>query len=385
MQLAILGRQPSISLAELISLYGEAIRPLSSDIAAIDQDGIDLTRLGGTLKLARVITTLPTSDWDEITDALSQPATTQLILVGKTGKLTIGLSPHGQKLTQRDLFSTGLELKKRWRKLGYQIRLVPSEGPAITAAQIIHNRMIKSGADITLATSGQQTMVAVTQQVQDIVAYSDRDYGRPARSAKVGMLPPKLAQIMLNLANPASDSTILDPFCGSGVVLQEAILMGFQAIGSDLDPVMIEYSRTNLNWLAAKTPPSTNTSRLEQADARKHRWKGPIGAVVTEGDLGPPLSSPPPAGRLDRLARNARQLTIDFLTNLHPQLPPGTPVVITLPAWRAGSGYRRLNLIDQVTALGYTLKQFLPVQQSDLLYWRKDQIVARELMALTRV
>jgi hypothetical protein len=36
--------------------------------------------------------------------------------------------------------------------------------------------------------------------VQDIDAYAERDFERPMRDAFVGMLPPKLAQIMLNLA-----------------------------------------------------------------------------------------------------------------------------------------------------------------------------------------
>jgi hypothetical protein len=38
--------------------------------------------------------------------------------------------------------------------------------------------------------------------LQDFESYSKRDYGRPARDPRTGSLPPKLAQILINLAEP---------------------------------------------------------------------------------------------------------------------------------------------------------------------------------------
>ena len=73
--------------------------------------------------------------------------------------------------------------------------------------------------------------------VQNISAYAMRDQKRPKRDAFVGMLPPKLAQIMINLAlgdQEPKDKLLLDPFCGTGVLLQEALLMGLKVYGTDL-------------------------------------------------------------------------------------------------------------------------------------------------------
>jgi len=56
--------------------------------------------------------------------------------------------------------------------------------------------------------------IAHTIGVQDIDAYTHRDIGRE-RSMTVGMMPPKLAQIMLNLATKGERGfQIWDPFCG---------------------------------------------------------------------------------------------------------------------------------------------------------------------------
>ena len=86
--------------------------------------------------------------------------------------------------------------------------------------------------------------------MQDIESYTKRDRERPKRDAKVGMLPPKLAQIIINLAAgqlpeeklqnicdiPLGEpiprrllgQTVLDPFCGTGVILQEASADGLR-------------------------------------------------------------------------------------------------------------------------------------------------------------
>src|SRR4029078_6190467 len=99
-----------------------------------------------------------------------------------------------------------------------------------------------------------------------------RDREMSTRDAKVGMLPPKLAQIIINMAvgempEEAKQSvcevppdqpipkdhlakiTLLDPFCGTGVILQEAALMGYKAYGSDLMPQMANYAQQNWAWL----------------------------------------------------------------------------------------------------------------------------------------
>jgi tRNA (guanine10-N2)-dimethyltransferase len=39
---------------------------------------------------------------------------------------------------------------------------------------------------------------------------------------------------------------LLDPFCGTGGILIEAIMLGIDAIGSDFDPLMVRGSRQNL-------------------------------------------------------------------------------------------------------------------------------------------
>lgn len=81
-----------------------------------------------------------------------------------------------------------------------------------------------------------------TIHIQDIDAYAERDLGK-SRDMVVGMLPPKLAQTMINLAIGSSliddKIHIYDPFCGLGTVPIESLYMGISQIyASDVSPEM---------------------------------------------------------------------------------------------------------------------------------------------------
>lgn len=90
-----------------------------------------------------------------------------------------------------------------------------------------------------------------TESVQDVDFYSKRDYEKPQRSARVWMLPPKLAQMLINFATDSEkeNKSIWDPFCWTWTILLEAGLMWFEKIiWSDLSEEMVEYSKLNFEY-----------------------------------------------------------------------------------------------------------------------------------------
>jgi len=379
--LAILGRQPEISYAELLSLYPGRVTRLNEQCAQIEDDSVSLDRLGGSIKLGIVAGNLPEVAVQDLAKELAATDIAETIATSGEGKLSFGLSLYGFSLSKGQHEALGLELKKIFKQLGRSVRYVASKSQ-LNAAQITHNKLLDKGADIWIVRTTKGYTLATTVAVQNIAAYGERDHGRPARSAKVGMLPPKLAQMMINLAAPKDGGRILDPFCGTGVILQEASLLGFKAYGTDIEAKLIEMSKTNGAWLANNH--QTPEWDLAVGDATTHQWDGQIDAVITEGYLGPALSKIPSDKELMRLKTDATQLTVDFLTNLAPQIKSGTPVCITLPCWKTESGFSRVEILDQINHIGYTLKEFLPVTYEHLLYVRADQIVGRQITALTR-
>jgi tRNA (guanine10-N2)-dimethyltransferase len=67
-----------------------------------------------------------------------------------------------------------------------------------------------------------------------------RDFFHP------GVMMPRMARTLVNLAYARPQDILLDPFCGTGGILIEAELLAMHAIGSDFDPLMVQGSTRNL-------------------------------------------------------------------------------------------------------------------------------------------
>ena len=61
-----------------------------------------------------------------------------------------------------------------------------------------------------------------------------------------GVMMPRMARTLANIAGVQVGDRVLDPFCGTGGILIEAELLGATAIGSDFDPLMVQGSRQNV-------------------------------------------------------------------------------------------------------------------------------------------
>jgi tRNA G10 N-methylase Trm11 len=390
--IAILGRQPALGMAELESLVGgDALTLVHSGVAGlmVDAHEIPFDQLGGTIKLAQILTVLPTDTWQSIHDYLVEKAPEHSEYV-REGKLTIGLSAIGLRVGVRELNATALSIKKAVRNRGRSVRIVPNKEKELNSAQVIHNGLTgPNGWELLCIRFGNQTILAQTTHIQDIESYAARDQARPMRDAKVGMLPPKLAQIILNLAtdhtNKSTHHTVLDPFCGTGVLLQEAALAGRHVIGSDLDERMVSYTRQNLAWLLVKYRlPNNLIGDVVQADATTHHWKGTFSTVACETYLGKPLTSLPESKMLDAIISEVNVIHEKFLKNLAGQLKNGSRLCIAVPAWKLAHGFKHLPVLDHLEHLGYNRVKFEHAPDSSLIYHRTDQIVARELVVMKR-
>jgi len=421
MYIAILGRQPALGIAELERVFGgKSVKPLYSQAVSIDCDGLKIQNFGGVPKAGKVIAELPISDWHQVSQKIVHYYTNEWSTY--EGKITVGISAYNFTIDAREVQKTGIILKQKLKKYNTSLRLVPNPEPALNSATSHHNKLGLSPNKVELLvirTDDKKVIIAESTGSQNITAYAKRDQERPKRDAFVGMLPPKLAQIMVNLAvggdnivlqnNPLQSKfdqasgplsnlersrietkndiklRILDPFCGTGVILQEALLMGYSAYGTDLSEKMIKYSLENLSWLSDIYHTKFDY-KVKEGDATKYKWQTPIDAVAGETYLGQPFSAPPSPAKLDEVVKNCNHIITEFLKNLGTQINPGTPVCIAIPAWCGKDGrFTHLPLVATIARLGYKPHEFMNVSQNDLLYYREGQVVAREILVLTRI
>ena len=389
---AIAGRQPLISLAEIQALYDKAARLVGKKLIffEIDEDGEenispDINRLGGSLKLGRFFDT----DFSKLAKFL---ATTH-----PEGKITLGISDFSKQKKSGLAKQKSMELKRNLAKMGRSVRVITSNEPEISSATAHHNQLGEKAGCFEIFLIDREIYLSLG--TQNITAYTERDQARPARDAKVGMLPPKLAQILSNLCGKLQEGArVLAPCCGTGVVLQEAAIMGYVPYGTDLNERMVEYSKKNLSWLfnernqkRFKILPDLILKKdqileaISVGDATNFTWEGEIDAVAFEGYLGAPMSKPPVDIKFKTEKAKCREIAIGFLKNITPQIKSGTPVVMALPAWLRENGkYAGLNILDEIQEMGYNFEKFQDLSQSDLLYYREGQIVAREIIVIRK-
>jgi tRNA (guanine10-N2)-dimethyltransferase len=406
MYIAILGRQPAIGLAELECVFGsDSVSILSNNVARIDTESFDIERLGGSPKAGKIVFELEKSDWQKTSQKIIRYYFEKWS--DSESKITLGISAYGFNVSEREVQKVGILLKNKLKKTGVSLRLVPNDGPALSSAVSHHNKLGLSPNKLELLAIKSIDKVIIAESVgsQNITAYAKRDQARPMRDAFVGMLPPKLAQIMINLTTnewgvegrishknktPNSNgqiptATILDPFCGTGVILQEAALMGYSVYGTDLSEKMIRYSRDNLNWLA-ESRRTTFDWFLHEGDAIKTKWRQPIGAVISEVYLGQPFSAPPSPTKLHEVLSNCNHILTEFLKNLAHQINPETPICLAVPAWRDKNGrITHLPVISKIENLGYKYRKFKNIEHGKLIYYRESQVVARELLVITKL
>lgn len=378
-----LGNNSALSAAEALRKLksleiGFSIKDANNQILAIETKNMLpenlLKQLGGTDRIGKVILEKEGIGPAEIVTALSPVP---------DNKFVLGLS--SDHLKNKKLEGLAKEVKKKVKQNGGKMAFVLPKGSAtrLNAAQVIFNKL-KEGNNLELTVLNNYLVRTV--QVQDIQAYEERDTGRAVRDAKVGMLPPKLAQIMINLALPTTTYSlppkIYDPFCGLGTVLQEAKLMGFAAVGSDINPEMIQASAENVPETEIFLHDATTKSPVENA-----------AAVVTEVFLGPPLSARLSPAEAERQLLDLAPMYQAFLKNVKYSLTRSGIAVIAFPAYKTKKGWKMLpeSFLDQLKELGYSKQHLIPSEiyefyedsgRGTVIYARPDALVAREIFRL---
>lgn len=391
----VLGSNPALSAAELTMVFNLESPMLagSNFLVAFLKAEINpetaIKRLGGTVKIGRIIKEVPANI---TTDALCS----ELIALAahkqaaaSAGKFNFGISVYGDKeFNKQDL---GLKLKKYFSGQGRSSRFVVSQEKTLSSVVIEQNKLLRRGIEIVLATIGESLFIGETKAVQPFKDLSRRDYGRPARDDESGMLPPKLAQIMINLTQVQNlEDLIIDPFCGSGTILTEAMLLGYKNIlGSDLSQKAITDSKKNVSWikeLYGLTDIKLKFLAKNVLALDKFIKPSSVAAIITEPYLGPQR------GRIDFeiVHQELEKLYSGALRNFARVLTSKGRVVMVWPAFYS---HRRINpdvgSFKIVSLLPENLRQekswqkFLTARGT-ILYGRSGQKVFREIVVLDK-
>lgn len=213
-------------------------------------------------------------------------------------------------------------------------------------------------------------------QKSDYRGIEKRDMSKPVRRSELS-ISPRLSKIMINLSEVNRGEKLLDPFCGTGSLLYEALLQEIKVIGIDSDEKAIEGARKNL--LYGEFP--KGEYELINEDSRKvnlskEKTKN-LKGIATEPDLGDILKKVPTEKEARTTLKNFETLIIKVIRNFRDDVKG--KIVFSSPVIKTHSGRISVkkDLIEKGT--GLKIKKDFPIKD-----FRKNKIVGREIFALER-
>jgi len=408
----ILGHSPQISQAEIEAVL-EKLLGEHNIIAASDEVLIigykiynnasfqikDLIRkLGGTIKIGKILDEVELEEDSNIVTKISGKLTAERLLdkyfQQNTERINFGFSAYCldsniPKSISKKLLKLGLELKKELKRKGHSVRLVSSKEKTLSSVIVGENKLIEKGADICLLISKDKIYLGRTLAVQEYKRFIQRDYARPDRDVKSGMLPPKLARIMVNLSQADPDDVLLDPFCGSGTILQEALLLGIKkVIGSDISLKAVQDTRNNLEWLTKNYQLPTTSYQLITSDIKDlpSKFKEQVAVIVTEPFLGPPLKGNESLEKIKTVSKELSELYLKSFRVFSQILKKNGRVVIVFPIFRKVNQEISLPIVSKIEQMGFQVqKNLLSNARGGLVYSRPDQKVLREIFRFKKI
>ena len=200
-----------------------------------------------------------------------------------------------------------------------------------------------------------------------------RDMSRPVRRESLS-ISPRLAKIMINLSQVKKDEKLLDPFCGVGVILQEALLQGIRVVGIDKDKKAVEGANENLKFLNF----AHEKYKLINWDSSTAKVNE-VNVIVTEPDFGATLKKIPTNEKAKKMIVDYENLMIKVLNNLS-NLVLGR-IVFTAPFIRIGKKRVGCNIEKILEETGLKIAKIKDVV-FPIAEFRGNQIVGRQIFVL---
>jgi len=392
------GSFPNLSYVELVSvfqLYGlskDNIHLFTEDIFIIKSDDVTeeilskiFNRLGGFVRYGEIIGNTETflkefrKSEDRVVFGIS--------LLGE-------LNRSDARKDNTFIKKLANQIKKGLRESGLSVRFLIPRGSSfeLNAAQVLNNDILEKGFELSIIKNQErgEEIYGNTIAIQDLEGYVERDMDRPYSDIKMGVLPPKLARMMVNFAG-LKDGTIWDPFCGSGTVLMEAAILGYNFLGSDIDENALYYSEENIKWLNKKGYLGNVVYELFKLDVTdpdkeiiKELKNTKIDAIVCEPFMGPPQKDIVSEDRAEQLLNSVKSLYMSLFKMLDEEVGVrGSKMVLIIPSYKTNNGWKTFSIYDVISNRWKLLNTELSPNK-DLKWGRKNSIITRNIYILQR-
>jgi tRNA G10 N-methylase Trm11 len=367
-QLFIPGKNWKLSLAELASFLEARkakleVNSLSKEFFVVRiGDGFwTIADLGGFIKIGEVNMTLSTDNIKEaffekskeVKKQISKSVASSGLLDGivevASEKTFFGVSVYCAEKSLRPVSRSiqrfiGSTIKRELAERGMKSKFMgfPKKRklPQLSHVEVLKKKLVENKAGIMFCVGKKQTFAATTTEVHNPFEFQKRDVGKPVQR-KIFAIPPRLARIMINLAACTEGKVMLDPFCGVGTILQEALLAKAKVVGVDINRWCVESAKRNMDWLKSEYALKNAEFRVLQGDVSGLSRKiglEQLDCVATEPDLGPAMRQVSTTSYAMRIVKKLKPLYYVLLEEAYKVLKKDGRLVFVSPFIKTRSG-----------------------------------------------
>jgi tRNA G10 N-methylase Trm11 len=352
----VFGRNPKLSYAELLSYFRSfnfkyKLEYSMGKVAVffVDKE-IDISKLGGTVKVAEVILE------NEIKDAD--------FYLGSKNKINYAISSYNDNkyLSEFEGFLVKWFRKekiKAMRKRNRESDFSPKE--------------LRNTCEFIVC----DNYIGRTVLISNPKEYKERDRKR-MHNDFIRSISIRLAKILINLSWGKNGKKLLDPFCGVGVLLEESVYEKIECIGIEIDDKIRLKAIKNLKNLGA----GSDFKVIKGDSAKINKYVDKVDCVASEPYLGPYLKNRPKKEGAIKIIKELNKLYEEFFVNLKKILKKNGKVAMVFPIIIASDRKEyRLNLNKILEESGFKISKLDDVD-FPIPYNEKKGVIGREIYVL---
>ena len=231
-------------------------------------------------------------------------------------------------------------------------------GPELYSQRVLS----RSAMDFVAFPLGALFQWGITVFIPETEEFRARSTERPYVSSGIS-LSSRLARLLVNVAGVSKGQVLLDPFCGSGTILGEALLRGVNCLGIDRNHGSVERTKKNLAWFLSQggyhsnPAPSFSVRTGDATNLRKTLPDELVDAVVSEPILMPRLTSAPSLEKARKLVKHASFTYSEALYEMSGVLRRGGRIVLVTPSLRTVEGKEVSVTFDELDEAGLRFYQ----------------------------
>jgi tRNA G10 N-methylase Trm11 len=381
----VLGRNPILSKAEILSYFEKENISLKENslksnglVVEVDKE-LNLkemmSELGGTIAIGKVL-------FSEKIENLKKEIENKTIYFGRENKVVYSFLDYASEEDSSEILDA---MKNNFSKERLKARYKGVSGTIkMQTGEVLHGspeKIMRRDMNYFLFSEEKSGKLnfGYLEESYDSAEAEKKDMEKPYRRESLA-ISPRLARILINLSQVKKNGLLLDPFCGIGVIVGEALLKGIDVIGVDIDKSATESAKKNIEWLKNKYK-LENKSIIINKDSREVRIDKADG-IATEPSLGELMTRNPTREKAQQIINTFENLMIEVLNNVKKGLKRDSKVAFSAPLIKSQSGRISCNVESICENTGFSVYSLgditFPIRE-----FRPDQIVGRDIFVLS--